>query len=240
MRHQNWLLLALGALFLGVFSIPNLGVANSANKWKLVWSDEFNGSKGSSVDPLKWTFDIGGGGWGNGELEYYTDRTRNVFQQDGALVIRAVKETFKEYWDYTSGRILTKGRFEQKYGRFEAKIKIPYGQGIWPAFWLLGADIDKVGWPKCGEIDIMENVGKEPSLIHGTIHGPGYSGGGWRLAPSIPWSKGGWRMIFISTPSNGNPLKSTGTLMISFTKPEPRRNSPTKPAGLSITHFSLS
>jgi beta-glucanase (GH16 family) len=149
----------------------------------LVWSDDNNGAAGSAVNSTKWGFDVGGGGWGNNEREYYTNTTDNA-AMDGAgnLVITAKTSTLKKLrcWygqcKYTSARILTKGKFTQTYGRFEARIKIPYGQGIWPAFWMLGSNIDSAGWPTCGEIDIMENIGREPSIVHGTIHGPGYSG----------------------------------------------------------------
>jgi uncharacterized protein (TIGR03437 family) len=142
--------------------------------WKLIWSDEFNGAAGAPPDPSRWTYDLGAGGWGNSELETYTNSPDNA-SQDGAgnLVVRAVKSGS----GYTSARIKTQGRFSVTYGKVEARIKIPAGQGIWPAFWMLGADIDQVGWPACGEIDIMENIGKEPTTIHGTLHGPGYSGG---------------------------------------------------------------
>src|SRR5437870_8184827 len=96
------------------------------------------------------------------------------------LVIKALKETLSGpdniTRNYTSARLLTRNKFSQAYGRFEARIKIPYGQGIWPAFWMLGSNIDTAGWPNCGEIDIMENIGREPSIVHGTMHGPGYSG----------------------------------------------------------------
>jgi uncharacterized protein (TIGR03437 family) len=142
--------------------------------WKLVWSDEFNAAAGTGVDRANWDFDLGGGGWGNNELEAYTNSTENVVH-DGAgnLVIRAVKGSA----GYTSARIKTQGKRTFQYGRIEARIKIPYGQGIWPAFWMLGADIGSAGWPACGEIDIMENIGKEPATVHATVHGPGYSGG---------------------------------------------------------------
>jgi beta-glucanase (GH16 family) len=149
--------------------------------WSLVWSDEFNGADGSAIDQSKWTAEVGGSGWGNHELQYYTTRTDNAFQSGGSLVIKANKEKYtgadNVTRDYTSGRLITKNKFTAAYGRFEARMKIPYGQGIWPAFWLLGSNINSVGWPQCGEIDIMENIGKEPSIIHGTIHGPGYSAG---------------------------------------------------------------
>jgi beta-glucanase (GH16 family) len=148
--------------------------------WKLVWSDEFNAPDGSPVDTAKWVPESGGNGWGNQELEYYTTRPENALQQGGNLVIKVLQEKYTGAdgvtRDYTSARLKTLGKFSQKYGRFEARIKIPQGQGIWPAFWMLGDDIGKVGWPKCGEIDIMENIGKEPATVHGTIHGPGYSG----------------------------------------------------------------
>ena len=148
--------------------------------WKLVWSDEFNAPDGTPVDSSKWVSETGGNGWGNDELEYYTTRPQNATQEGGNLVIHAIEEKYTGpdgvTRNYTSARLKTLGKFSRKYGRFEARIKIPRGQGIWPAFWMLGDDINKPGWPKCGEIDIMENIGKEPSLVHGTIHGPGYSG----------------------------------------------------------------
>lgn len=153
------------------------GASSYSPQWKLVWSDEFNGPAGSPVDSAKWEYDLGGWGWGNEEAEYYTNRTKNVYQENGFLVIQALRENY-ESWEYTSGRIKTKGKFEPLYGRIEARIKLPFGQGIWPAFWMLGNDIDTNNWPNCGEIDIMENLGREPYIIHGTIHGPGYSGAG--------------------------------------------------------------
>lgn len=150
----------------------------------LVWSDEFDGSAGSAPSTGKWRHDVGGGGWGNNELQYYTDGTANsALDGNGNLVITARKENpgGSSCWygacQYTSARLLTSGTFTQKYGRFEARIKIPRGQGIWPAFWALGNDIGTVGWPNNGEIDVMENVGKEPGTVHGSLHGPGYSGG---------------------------------------------------------------
>src|ERR1700730_17066911 len=148
----------------------------------LVWSDEFDGPAKSSPDPAKWSFNTGGGGWGNNELEYYTSRLQNAFiDGNGKLIIQALREDYtgpdKVRRDYSSARLMTKGKFTQRFGRFEARIKLPFGQGIWPAFWMLGSDIDTVGWPNCGEIDIMENIGREPSANHGSLHGPGYSGG---------------------------------------------------------------
>jgi beta-glucanase (GH16 family) len=148
------------------------------------WSDDFNGPAGSAPDPSKWQLETGGGGWGNQELEYYTNSTRNAaLDGNGNLVITARKENPAGYscWygscQYTSARLNTAGKFTQAYGRFEARIKIPRGQGLWPAFWMLGDNIGSVGWPNSGEIDVMENVGKEPGTVHGSLHGPGYSGG---------------------------------------------------------------
>ena len=149
--------------------------------YELTWSDEFGGANGSLPDSSKWVMETGGNGWGNNELETYTNRTQNAHVQDGNLVITAAKETYTGTdgitRDYTSARMKTAGLLEQKYGRFEARIQIPQGQGMWPAFWMLGNNIGTVGWPACGEIDIMENIGKEPDKVHGSMHGPGYSGG---------------------------------------------------------------
>jgi beta-glucanase (GH16 family) len=152
--------------------------------WQLVWSDEFNQADGSSPDPTKWGFDIGGGGYGNNELESYTSRTNNARIQGGQLVIEADQENYTGPdnipRNYTSARMLTKGKWSWTYGRMEARIKLPRGQGIWPAFWMLGANINTTPWPGCGEIDIMENIGKtnnnEQARVYGTIHGP-QSGG---------------------------------------------------------------
>lgn len=155
-------------------------IGSSGGSWTLAWSDEFAGADGSAPDPSKWTIVTGGNGWGNNESEYYTARPQNVQIQNGNLVITAAKEEYTGAdgvgRSYTSARINTAGKFDQAYGRFEARIRIPSGQGIWPAFWLLGDDVQQARWPDCGEIDIMENIGREPSVVHGTIHGPGYSG----------------------------------------------------------------
>ena len=186
-------LIGIGVLVVGcLFSSVTAGAQASPGpskdgKWRLTWSDEFNGPDGSGVDASKWVVEVGGKGWGNQELEYYTSLRENAYIHDGNLVIEARR---KEYAgadgvkrNYTSARVKTAGKFSQAYGRFEARIKIPSGQGMWPAFWMLGDDIDKAGWPACGEIDIMENIGKEPSTIHGSIHGPGYTGGDGIEAP---------------------------------------------------------
>jgi beta-glucanase (GH16 family) len=144
--------------------------------WVLVWSDDFEGKAGMSPDSTKWTYDIGNSGWGNSELQCYTKRPSNVqISGDGNLIITAIKESYSGS-SYTSARIKTKGLFSQTYGRFEARIKTPTGPGIWPAFWLLGDNIDQVNWPMCGEIDIMEQRGQQPSITHGSIHGPGNFG----------------------------------------------------------------
>jgi beta-glucanase (GH16 family) len=175
MRRTLWFVFAAAALLLSLSS------ASSAQNWTLFWSDEFDGPAGSAPDQSRWGYDIGGGGWGNNELEYYTSRLQNVFLDgNGNLVIKAISETYTGSdgvtRNYTSGRLLTKNKFDLAYGRFEARLRVPFGQGIWPAFWMLGNNIDQVGWPACGEIDIMENIGREPSVVHGTLHGPGYSG----------------------------------------------------------------
>jgi len=157
-------------------------VACAADNWKLVWSDEFNGPQGAAPDAKVWTHELGASGWGNQELENYTNSRENSFL-DGAghLVIRAIKTDS----GYTSARIKTQGHYAVKYGRVAARLKLPKGQGIWPAFWMLGDDIDAVGWPKCGEIDIMEFIGKTPGTAYFTLHGPGYSGAGG-LSKSAP------------------------------------------------------
>jgi beta-glucanase (GH16 family) len=143
--------------------------------WKMVWSDEFNQPDGSGVDTSKWTLETGNWGWGNQELQNYTGRLENSYIEGGSLVIRANREP-SEGSQYTSARLKTQDKFTKRFGRFEARIRVPQGQGIWPAFWMLGEDIGSVNWPSCGEIDIMENIGKEPGIVHGTLHGPGYSG----------------------------------------------------------------
>lgn len=176
-EHKRMLGLALAASL--YFSAPL--AAQDPDGWDLVWADEFDLPNGSSPDPVNWNFEIGDGcpnlcGWGNAELQYYTDRTENVRIEEGELVIEVHKEPFNGY-DYTSSRMKTQGKWDWTYGRIEARIKVPAGSGIWPAFWMLGSDIPSVGWPQSGEIDIMEFVGRVPNEIFGTIHGPGYSGG---------------------------------------------------------------
>lgn len=141
----------------------------------LVWSDEFNGN--GAPDPAKWGYDLGNnGGWGNSELEYYTSRPENVVQQGGVLKINMIKESYMGF-NYTSARILSKGKFDFKYGKVEISAKLPSGVGTWPALWMLGSDVATNPWPACGEIDIMEHLGRDLNNIYGTFHYPGHSGG---------------------------------------------------------------
>ena len=178
---KSLLPVSLGIMLLAGFSSCEVDDKQTLDErnWQLVWSDEFDGAAGESPDSTKWTYDIGrgpgGDGWGNRELQYYTDRPENVSMDgEGNLVITARFETFAGA-PFTSARIKTQGLFDQTYGRFEARLKTPYGPGLWPAFWLLGNEIETIGWPLCGEIDVMELRGQEPNIIHGTLHGPGYS-----------------------------------------------------------------
>ncbi len=161
-----------------------IGPAQPAPAGRLIWSDEFDGPAGQGVDPGRWNTEVTGSGGGNQELQYYTAGTENA-AEDGAgnLVITARRANAANYqcWygtcQYTSGRLNTSGKFATTYGRIEARIQVPQGQGLWPAFWMLGADLGSVGWPSSGEIDILENVGYAPGTVWGTLHGPGYAGG---------------------------------------------------------------
>ena len=175
-------------------SLPDGSVRSSAGEpsppqdLQLAWSDEFDEPEGSPPNPVHWDFALGDGtangipGWGNNELETYTDRPVNAATDgDGNLVIRALAaDGTEDCWNgpcqYTSARLLTTGKISVGFGRIEARILVREGAGMWPAFWLLGTNIDRVGWPDSGEIDIMENVGRQPNRLYGTIHGPGYSG----------------------------------------------------------------
>lgn len=156
-------------------------------QYDLVWEDNFDGTTGEPPNVNNWDFEIGTGdnGWGNQELQYYTDRPENVsLDGKGNLVMTAIQESFMGS-NYTSARIITRDKQEFQYGRIEARLKTPFSQGLWPAFWMLGADIETapdndestVVWPQAGEIDIMELRGQEPSTIAGSLHGPGYSAG---------------------------------------------------------------
>ncbi|MRG44975.1 family 16 glycosylhydrolase [Chitinophaga sp. SYP-B3965] len=141
-----------------------------------VWADEFNTN--GAPDQAKWGYDLGTGdnGWGNQEKQYYTNRTQNVEVSNGTLKITAMKEAHQGS-AYTSTRMLTKGKFSFKYGRVEARAKLPIGGGTWPAIWMLGDNVSTIGWPACGEIDIMEHNGNNLNKIYGTMHYPGRSGG---------------------------------------------------------------
>jgi len=164
-----WSLVFLSSLF-----IRN-EAASQTKFTKLVWADEFN-YKGLP-DSSKWGYDIGGHGWGNNELQYYTEKdTLNAKVENGVLKIITRKQK-KENREYTSARLLTKNKFDFKYGRIEAVAKIPASAGTWPAIWMLGKNIKQAGWPACGEIDIMEHRGIELNKIFGTLHYPGHSGG---------------------------------------------------------------
>lgn len=165
-----------GAAALALGAGPVLQGADAANaaSGDVVWSHDFDGAAGSAPDRSAWTNETGGG-WGNNELEDYTDsRDNSALDGQGNLVITAKREADGSY---TSARLTTQGKYTPRYGRVEARIQIPRGQGIWPAFWMLGSDLPQVGWPNSGEVDVMENVGYEPATVHGTVHGPGYSGG---------------------------------------------------------------
>ncbi|WP_316931158.1 glycoside hydrolase family 16 protein [Nonlabens marinus] len=178
--------MSIGFLFSTLVTATFFGCSNDEQQEvttlnKLVLSEEFNVD--GAPDPNLWSYDLGDGsarglvGWGNNELQSYTDRPRNVVVEDGMLKITAYQENF-ENSGYTSARILTEGKFQKKYGRFEARMKLPWGQGIWPAFWMLGDDQNgTLVWPQLGEIDIMEYRGQNPTVALGSVHGPGYSGG---------------------------------------------------------------
>ena len=145
----------------------------SERELSLIWSEEFDGPAGSPVDSDTWQPEIGGHGWGNDELQYYTGGSENASLDGAGNLAIVVRRSGPQY---TSARLISKDRVAFTYGLVEARIQLPTGRGIWPAFWMLGQNIDVVGWPHCGEIDVMENVGQEPEVVHGTVHGPGYSG----------------------------------------------------------------
>jgi len=151
-------------------------VLNVTTTLSLVWADEFDATTASAPDPSKWGYDLGAGGWGNNELEYYTNRTTNSIVSGGTLKITAIKEALSGS-NYTSARLLSKGKFSFKYGRVEVSAKLPAGGGTWPAIWMLGDNISTAGWPNCGEIDIMEHTGNSLNKIYGTLHYPGRFGG---------------------------------------------------------------
>lgn len=162
-----------------ISTFKKISVKVSQDGLKLVWSDEFDTD--GAPDNSKWAYDLGNGcpnlcGWGNEEKQFYTNRAENVRVEDGVLKIVAKKENY-EGSAYTSARLLTKGKYEFTYGRVEVKAKLPSGAGTWPAIWTLGANIDTVGWPACGEIDIMEHWGHNPTIVSSATHTPACSGG---------------------------------------------------------------
>lgn len=165
-----------GTYTVNVIAKSASGLTSSANiqvtvavKMNLVWSDEFNTP--GSPDPTKWTYDLGAGGWGNNELEYYTSRTDNAIVSNGTLKIIAKKESYSGS-NYTSARLKTQGLYAFKYGRIDVSAKLPASIGTWPAIWMLGNNISTVGWPACGEIDIMEQNGNNKNIVYGTLHYP--------------------------------------------------------------------
>lgn len=152
----------------------NTGDDGSGNNDVLVWSEEFDTDGAPCSDT--WLYDIGAGGWGNNEEQYYTDRPENVLVENGLLKIKTLAESFNGS-NYTSARLISKTKFEFRYGKIVVRAKFPEGGGTWPAIWMLGSNFDVVGWPNCGEIDIAEHVGNDPNRIYGTLHYPGNSGG---------------------------------------------------------------
>jgi beta-glucanase (GH16 family) len=154
-----------------VFTENGYTTPTSYAGYRLAWADEFNGTE---LDPASWTYESGDGcpnncGWGNNELEFYTNRPENLYFTQGKMVIEAIQESFSGK-NYTSARIVTRGKKFFQYGRVDIRAILPEGQGIWPALWMLGEDITTEGWPACGEIDIMELVGHQPSTTHSTVH----------------------------------------------------------------------
>lgn len=157
----------------------------SLDAYELVWSDEFDGG---SIDAANWGYDLADGcqlgpdlcGWGNNELQYYTDRAENAYVEDGNLVIKAIRESplYQGNWRYTSARMVTRDKYAFRYGRVDVRARLPFGQGLWPAVWMLSQDNAYGNWPKSGEIDIMESIGSEPNKVLGTIH---YGHDYWRF-----------------------------------------------------------
>jgi beta-glucanase (GH16 family) len=186
----------------------------------ITWSEEFDGAAGQPVDPAVWQPEVGGHGWGNQELQYYTGGTGNA-ALDGsgnlAITVRRPGPRQRRFGghEYTSARLITKDRAAFSYGLVQARIRLPEGRGVWPALWMLGQNIDEVGWPACGEIDIMENFGDDPATVHGTVHGPGYAGhaGSPRRTPPTPAS----RTTSTCTRSTGSPNASAGISTTSST-----------------------
>lgn len=181
MNNRNLTMLFFVCIALSIGSA--MGRLHAQTTWQLIWSDEFSGT---SLNTGNWSYEFGNGGWGNNEWQYYTNASENIEVSDGSLMITARHEGTGAT-EYTSARIISKNLFEFEYGKVEARMKLPLGQGLWPAFWTLGANIDEVSWPECGEIDIMEHVSNE-YMTHGAVHwennGHSYTGNGVNLDPT--------------------------------------------------------
>ncbi len=181
----------LAALLIAAFAgaPPAMAGDTAGKEWRLLWADEFNEPAGTPPNPDNWSHEIGDGssygnpGWGNDELQYYTDDPANAAtdgQGNLAITVREADGSLQCYYGpckYSSARLVTRGKAEFEYGRIEARILVPAGSGVWSAFWSLGTDFEEVGWPQTGEIDFMGYVGRLPDTLYGTIHGPGHAGG---------------------------------------------------------------
>ncbi len=154
------------------FEDPHGPVSWQPGNWNVIWQDEFDGAAGTAPDPTRWTYDLGGDGWGNKELQNYTSSPTNAAMDGAGNLVITARAEMSGTNAYSSARITTKGLFERAYGRYEARMKLPKGRGLWPAFWIMGTDVDTVGWPQAGEVDVMEERGSDVSLIYGSIHGP--------------------------------------------------------------------
>lgn len=248
---RRCLLTALSAVLAGsALAAPAQAAAptsstSSAAAEVTTFSDTFDGPAGSPVDSSKWQMETGDN-VNNHERQYYTSGTNNAaLDGQGHLVITAKRENPGNYqcWygtcQYTSARLNTSGKFAAQYGHVEARMKVPRGQGMWPAFWMLGTDIGDVGWPNSGEIDIMENVGYEPSTVHGTIHGPGYSGSGGIGAPTPCRAVRRSPTTSTPSPSTGPRTPSPGRWTATSTSAAPRPTWAARP-GCSTSRSSSS
>jgi beta-glucanase (GH16 family) len=141
-----------------------------------IWTQEFEGPAGSAPDPSAWIAELGGGGWGDDQLQSYTRPPANTYLTGSGQLAIVAREDPDVPGGISSARLTTRGLVSFQYGRIAARMKVPSAAGTWPAFWMLGTDIDTVGWPACGEIDVMEHVGSDPTAVHGTVHGTGYAG----------------------------------------------------------------
>lgn len=191
-RYLGGLAVVLALLLAGCAGQRTREPSASGPPWRLTWSDEFAGEADARPDPARWSYDLGASGWGNGELQEYTAAPANAgLDGRGNLAIVARHEGGR----FTSARLKTQDRYAQRYGRIEARMRLPQGRGIWSAFWMLGVKIGEVGWPDSGEIDIMENVGHEPSVLHASLHGPGFSANN-SLTASNTLPAGAWHERF--------------------------------------------